>query len=354
MRTAIGIGGAASGRRRDWDEQVAFVKEAERLGVDVVWSAEAWGQDAVVPLAYLAGVTDRIRLGTGIIQISARVPSMTAMTAMTLAAVSDDRFILGLGVSGPQVVEGLQGLPFAEPLARLREHVDILRLAFAGEKLVYDGRHHVLPRPGGDGKALRLAQPANPNIPIYLATLAPAALRYTGEAADGWVGTSFIPESGDVLTGPILDAARAAGRDPADIDLQVGGTVAFGDLEQLIPRYRAGVAFPIGAMGSRQANFYRAAFRRAGYEDACDEVSQLWLAGQREEATAKVPDEMVIRTTLLGDDGQVKERIRAYARAGITTLRLQPDGGSVTQRVDTLARAVDLVREVEREPATTG
>ena len=114
--------------------------------------------------------------------------------------------------------------------------------------------------------------------------------------------------------------------------------MAFGDLEQLIPRYRAGVAFPIGAMGSRQANFYRAAFRRAGYEDACDEVSQLWLAGQREEATAKVPDEMVIRTTLLGDDAQVKDRIRAYARAGITTLRLQPDGGSVTQRVDTLAR----------------
>ena len=183
MRTAIGIGGAASGRRRDWDDQVAFVKEAERLGVDVVWSAEAWGQDAVVPLAYLAAVTERIRLGSGIIQISARAPSMTAMTAMTLAAVSDDRFILGLGVSGPQVVEGLQGLPFAEPLTRLREHVDILRLAFAGEKLVYQGRHHVLPRPGGDGKALRLAQPANPTIPLYLATLAPAALRYTGEAA---------------------------------------------------------------------------------------------------------------------------------------------------------------------------
>jgi F420-dependent oxidoreductase-like protein len=354
MRTAIAIGGAASGRRRDWEDQVTFVKEAERLGVDVVWSAEAWGQDAIVPLAYLAAVTRRIKLGTGIMQISARVPSMTAMTALTMAAVSDDRFVLGLGVSGPQVVEGLQGVPFSGPLARLREHVEIVRLAFAGEKLVYEGRHHVLPRPGGDGKALRLSQPANPDIPIYLATLAPGALRYTGEAADGWVGTSFIPEAGEVLTGPILQAARDAGREPGAIDLQAGGTVHFGDLDELIPRYRGGVAFPIGAMGSRQANFYRAAFQRAGYEDACEEVAQLWLGGQREEATAKVPDEMVIRTTLLGDDAQVKARIRAYARAGITTLRLQPDGASVTQRVDTLARAVDLVRDIDREATPIG
>jgi F420-dependent oxidoreductase-like protein len=351
MRTAIAIGGAASGRRNDWADQVAFVREAERLGVDVVWSAEAWGQDAVAPLAYLAAVTDRIQLGTGIMQISARVPSMTAMTAMTMAALSGDRFLLGLGVSGPQVVEGLQGLPFAEPLQRLREHVDIVRLAFAGEKLVYSGRHHVLPRPGGDGKALRLAQAANPNIPIYLATLAPKALRYTGEVADGWVGTSFIPEAGDVLLGPIRQAAVAAGRKPAELDLQAGGAVAFGDLERLLPGYRGGVAFPVGAMGSRQSNFYRAAFQAAGYQDACEEVAQLWLAGKRDEATAKVPDEMVIRTTLLGDDQQVSARIRAYRDVGITTLRLQPDGATASERLDTLGRVIDLVRAVERAPA---
>lgn len=351
MRTAIAIGGAASGRRNDWEEQVAFVREAERLGVDVVWSAEAWGQDAVVPLAYLAAVTDRIRLGSGIMQISARVPSMTAMTALTLAAVSANRFILGLGVSGPQVVEGLQGVPFAEPLRRLQEHVEVVRLAFAGQPLAYEGRHHVLPIPGGQGKALRLAQPANDAIPLYLATLAPRALRYTGQVADGWLGTSFIPEAGDVLLEPIREGARAAGRDPAGLDLQVGGTVAFGDLEQLLPRYRAGVAFPIGAMGSRQSNFYREAFRRAGYEDACQEVAGLWLEGRRDEATAKVPDEMVVRTTLLGDDDQVRARIRAYRQAGATTLRLQPDGATPTQRLDTLARALDLVREVDREAA---
>lgn len=350
MRTAIAIGGAASGRKKDWADQVAFVREADRMGVDVVWSAEAWGQDAVAPLAYLAAVTEHIKLGTGIMQISARVPSMTAMTALTMAQLSDNRFILGLGVSGPQVVEGLQGLPFAEPLQRLREHVDIVRLAFAGEKLVYSGRHHVLPRPGGDGKALRLAQPANQDIPIYLATLAPKALRYTGEVADGWVGTSFIPEAGNVLTAPIREGAAAAGRTPSEIDLQAGGTVAFGDLEKLLPSYRGGVAFPVGAMGSRQANFYRAAFQAAGYEDACEEIAGLWLQGKREEATAKVPDEMVIRTTLLGDDEQVSDRIRAYRDAGITTLRLQPEGATPSERLDTLGRAVDLVRAVEREP----
>jgi F420-dependent oxidoreductase-like protein len=350
VRTAIAIGGAASGRRRDWDEQVRFVQEAERLGVDDVWSAEAWGQDAVVPLAYLAAVTERVRLCSGIMQISARVPSMTAMTALTLATVSEDRFVLGLGVSGPQVVEGLQGVPFAHPLGRLREHVDIVRLAFAGEKLVYEGRHHRLPLPGGDGKALRLAQPGNPSIPIYLATLGPEALRYTGEAADGWVGTSFIPEAADVLLEPIRQGEEAAGRAPGSVDVQAGGSVAFGDLEELLPQFRAGVAFPIGAMGSRSANFYRAAFQRAGYDEACETVAGKWLAGDRDGAIAAVPDEMVVRTTLLGDDEQVAERIRAYRRAGVTTLRLQPEGASVTERLDTLARALDLVRSVAAEP----
>ncbi|MGE0730363.1 MAG: LLM class flavin-dependent oxidoreductase [Acidimicrobiia bacterium] len=351
MRIAIGIGGAASGRRNDFEEQVDFVREAERLGVDVVWSAEAWGQDAVVPLAYLAACTDRIRLGSGIMQISARVPSMTAMTALTMATVSNDRFILGLGASGPQVVEGLNGQPFARPLERLREHVDIVKLAFAGEKLVYDGRQYVLPRPGGEGKALRLAQPGNPNIPIYLATLGPAALRYTGEVADGWVGTSFVPEAADVLLGPIAEGAAAAGRDLADLDLQAGGTVAFGDRGELLDRYRMGVAFPIGAMGSRRNNFYREAFIRAGYEDDCAAVARLWLDGKRDEAVARVPDELVIATTLLGTDAEVAERIAAYRRAGITTLRVQPDGVDPTARLDTLARVIDLVRADERAAA---
>ena len=354
MRIAIGIGGAASGRTNDFDDQVRFVVEAERLGVDMVWSAEAWGQDAVVPLAYLAARTETVRLGTGIMQISARVPSMTAMTALTMATVSGNRFVLGLGASGPQVVEGLNGQPFARPLERLREHVDIVRLAFAGEKLTYQGNQYVLPRPGGEGKALRLAQPANPSIPIYLATLGPQALRYTGGHADGWVGTSFVPEAADVLLDPISQGAEAAGRSLADLDLQAGGSVSFGDRQQLLDRFRGGVAFPVGAMGSKRNNFYREAFVRAGFGDACAEIARLWLDGHREEATARVPDEMVIGTTLVGSDEEVQQRIAAYRLAGITTLRVQPDGASMTERLDTLARVIDLVRADATAAAAAG
>jgi len=183
MKVSIGIGGAASGRNRDFEEQVDYVVEAEKLGVDAVWSAEAWGQDAIAPLAYLAARTSRIRLGTGIMQISARAPAMTAMTALTMAAISNDRFILGLGTSGPQVVEGLHGRPFKAPLTRMKETVEIIKLAFAGEKIEYRGKYHELPLPGGQGKALRLSQPGNANIPIYLATLRPQALEYTGAVA---------------------------------------------------------------------------------------------------------------------------------------------------------------------------
>src|SRR5262245_12261294 len=154
MKVSIGIGGAASGRKRDFEEQVDFVVEAEKLGVDAVWTAEAWGQDAISPLAYIGAKTQRIRLGTGIMQVSARVPAMTAMTALTMASITNDRFILGLGASGPQVVEGLHGRPFHAPLSRLKETVEIVRLAFAGEKIEYHGKYHDLPLPGGQGKAL--------------------------------------------------------------------------------------------------------------------------------------------------------------------------------------------------------
>ena len=169
MQTDINIGGAASGRKNDFARVVEFVVEADKLGIDCAWSAEAWGQDAIAPLAFVAARTERLLLGTGIAQISARAPAMTAMTAMTMAAISGGRFILGLGVSGPQVVEGLQGVPFDAPLTRLRETIEIIRIAIAGEKVRYEGRFHQLPRPGGQGKALRLAQPANPDIPIALA-----------------------------------------------------------------------------------------------------------------------------------------------------------------------------------------
>lgn len=349
MKVSIGIGGAASGRRRDFDQQVAYVQEAEKLGVDTVWTAEAWGQDAVTPLAFLAAKTERIRLGTGIMQISARVPAMTAMTALTLATISNDRFILGLGASGPQVVEGLHGRPFKAPLTRMRETVEIIRLAFAGEKIEYHGRHHELPLPGGEGKALRLAQPGNPRIPIYLATLGPKSLEYTGAAADGWLGTSFTPEHADAHLAHIRRGAEAAGRSLADVDIQVGGTVAFGDdLDALVEPLRMGMAFTLGAMGSPTTNFYNEAYRRGGWQDAAAEVQQLWVAGRRDEAAARVPAEMIVQANLLGDEAAVRERLRGYRDAGVTTLRVQPAGDDVAARLATLGRAMDLIRGLDR------
>ena len=345
MKVSIGIGGAASGRKRDFDEQVDYVVEAEKLGVDSVWSAEAWGHDAISPLAYLAARTSRIRLGTGIIQISARVPAMIAMTALTMAAISNDRFILGLGASGPQVVEGLQGRPFKAPLTRMKETVEIIKLAFAGEKIEYHGKYHDLPLPGGQGKALKLSQPGNANIPIYLATLGPRALEYTGAAADGWLGTSFTPEHGGAHLDYLRRGAEGAGRSLADIDIQVGGTVAFGDdLDALVEPLKPAMAFTLGAMGSAKTNFYNDAFKRGGWEATALEVQRLWIAGKRPEAIAKVPTEMVAQANLLGDTEMVRKRIRAYQDAGVTTLRVNPQGRDLAEKLTTLGRVMDLVR----------
>ncbi len=345
MKTAIAIGGAASGGRRDFEETAAFALEAEKLGVHQAWSAEAWGYDAVSTLAWLAARSTRLTLGTGIMQISARTPSMTAMTAMTLAALTGDRFILGLGASGPQVVEGLQGQRFRKPLTRMRETIEIVRQAFRGEKLHYQGEHFVLPLPGGEGRALRLAQAPNPNIPIWLATLSPRALELTGELADGWLGTSFTPEAADAHLVHLRRGAERAGRSFAELTLCVGAPVAFcSDPAKLIAAAKPNMAFQLGAMGSARTNFYNDAYRRGGFEDAAREVQRLWLAGRREEAAKRVPDEMIRRTTLFGDEEFVRERIRRYRDAGIGVLRLDPRGRDQKARLDNLARALQIVR----------
>ena len=344
MKVSIGIGGAASGAKRDFDRQVEYVVEAEKLGVDMVWTAEAWGMDAISPLAFLAARTSRIRLGTGIMQISARTPSMTVMTALTMAAISDDRFVLGLGNSGPQVVEGLQGRPFAAPLGRMKETVDIIKLAFAGEKLRYEGKHHQLPLPGGEGKALRLSQPGNDKIPIYLATLGPKALEYTGEVADGWVGTSFTPDHPEAHLDYLKAGADRAGRSLADIDIQAGGVVAFGDdLDALVEPLKAGQAFQLGAMGSANTNFYNDAWKRGGFDEIARHVQQLWVSGKRDEAIAAVPTEMVVQANLLGDDATVAAQVRKYRDAGVTTLRVHPHGSGIAAQLETLGRVMDIV-----------
>jgi len=351
MRTAIGIDTVApyTARPRDWPALAQFVVEAERLGVDDCYSIEAWGGDAITPLAYLAGQTERIRLGTGIAQISARVPSMMAMTAMNLAAMSGNRFILGLGVSGPQVVEGLQGVPFARPLTRLREYLDILDLAFAGEKVVYSGTAYRMPLPDGEGKALRISLNANPSIPVYLATLAPKGLELTGERADGWLGTSFVAETADAFLDPIRRGAQKAGRSMSEIDIQVGGRLRFGDVEPVLPEIKRRLAFSVGAMGSTKSNFYNAAYRRAGYAEMAEDVQTLWQAGRQDAAIAAVPDELAVKTGFLGSEQMVLDRMRAYRDAGVTTLRLDPAGETPTERLDTLARGLDLLRRVDAE-----
>lgn len=344
MRVAISIGTAPD----KWDELATYVSEAERLGAWCAWSAESWGYDAVTPLAYLAGKTSTIRLGSGIIQAGTRTPALVAMTAMALASMSNDRFILGLGMSGPQVIEGWHGLSFKRNLQRMREIIEIVKIATSGEKVSYQGKVYELPRPGGEGKPLKSgAPPVTKPIPIYLATLSPNSLEMTGELADGWLGTSFMPEHADVFFDDIRRGAAKAGRRFEDIDLQAGGVVAFGDdVDALIARRRPGTAFTLGAMGSREHNFYNAAFQRAGYEEVARRVQAVWLDGNRDEAAALIPDDMVTKTNLLGTEAMVRERIRAYRDAGVTTLRVDPDGRTLDERLTTLGRAIDLVKDV--------
>jgi len=344
MKTAIGIGSAYY-NGEDWDQMVDYAVAADGMGVDHVWSAEAWGMDAVVPLAYIAARTERILLGTGIIQISARVPAMIAMTAQSLATVSNNRFVLGLGVSGPQVVEGLHGAAFAHPLGRLRECVEIIRLGLSSERVEYSGKHYVLPRPGGEGKPIRLSQPPRPDLPIYLATLGPKSLQMTGELADGWIGTSFMPEQADVFFDHMKKGLAKSGRQMSDIDIQVGGSFEISDdVERLVAARKPAMAFTLGGMGSADTNFYNDAFRRAGYTDAAIEVQSLWVQGKKEEAIRAVPEEMVLKTNLIGTEEMVRERLRAYRDAGVNTLRLSTSGKDWKARTQSLEEAVDLVK----------
>ena len=342
MRVAIGLRLEAN---EDWDSATTYVTEAERLGVDCVWSHESWGLDAATPLAFMAARTSRIRLGSGIMQAGTRTPALVAMTALSLASMSSGRFVLGLGVSGPQVIEGWHGVRFDRPLTRMREIVEIVRRATRGERVAFKGQVYQLPLPGGEGKALRTGAQPRPDIPIYLATLSPRGLELTGEIADGWLGTSFMPDHARIFFDSIEAGAKRAGRSLAQLDLQAGGFVAFSDdLERLLPAHKPGLAFTLGAMGSRQHNFYNDAFRRAGYEDTAAEVQRLWLAGKREEAAARVPDELVLKTNLLGTEAMVRARLETYRRAGITTLRVEPAGEGLAARLATLGRLLDLIR----------
>ncbi|HZQ35954.1 MAG TPA: LLM class flavin-dependent oxidoreductase, partial [Dehalococcoidia bacterium] len=265
------------------------------------------------------------------------------------ASLTGDRFILGLGTSGPQVIEGWHGVPFARAVTRLRETVEIIRLATRGERVAYDGAVYQLPLPGGEGQALKSSAPPA-EVPIYLATLGPKSLEQSGALADGWIASAFMPEHAEVFFAPLRRGAARAGRDFNAIDRMAGGVVAFGDdLERLVAPRKPGFAFEIGAMGSREHNFYKDAYARQGYAELAQRVQDLWLDRRRDEAAALIPDAFVIKANLLGTDEMVRERIRVYRDAGVTTLHVNPQGDSPAARIETLGRFMRLVEQVNAE-----
>ncbi|OBA73246.1 F420-dependent methylene-tetrahydromethanopterin reductase [Mycobacterium sp. 1554424.7] len=332
-------------------EVATFVVEAEKLGLDVCWVAEAWGADAPSALGYVAARTEKMLLGSGILQVGVRSPVMVAQTAITLSNLSNGRFLLGLGASGPQVIEGLHGASFGRPLARMAETVDIVRQVFAGGKISHSGKEFQIPRAGGEGVPMRLSTRAEHAIPIYLAALSPAMLRLTGRFADGWLGTSFVPEGADEAYFSHLDEGLAAsGRSRADIDICQGAEVAFAADEQELRGMVAGrkkeLAFSLGGMGSSSTNFYNQAYSRQGWADVAAEVRERWQRGDRDGAAGLVTDDMVLATTLIGTEKMVRARLAVWREAGVDTVRLYPAGDTLDTRLATLGRAIELVREV--------
>ncbi|MFD9004945.1 LLM class flavin-dependent oxidoreductase [Streptomyces sp. NPDC059582] len=349
MRTATTV--EASGGE-PWSEQTDFVVEAEKLGLDVCWVAEAWGSDAPSALGYYAARTDRMLLGSGVIQIGTRTPVAVAQTAITLSNLSGGRFLLGLGASGPQVIEGLHGVPFAKPLARMRETVEIVRRVLDGGRISYTGKEFRIPLPGGDAVPMRLSARAEHPVPVYLAALSPAMLRLTGEVADGWLGTSFVPEgAAEAYFAPLDEGLARRGRGRADLDVCQGAEVAFAPDEEALGAMVAGrkkeLAFSLGGMGSASTNFYNRAYSRQGWAEVAAEVRERWQSGDRDGAAALVTDEMVLGTTLIGTEAMVRRRLRVWRDAGVDTVRLYPAGRTLDARLATLGRAIELVRELD-------
>ena len=339
----VGISAVVTG-----EDGAAFVADAERLGAASVWVPEVWGQDAFTPLAYLAARTTTIKLGTAIAALGARSPAMLAMSAMSMQLLSGGRFLLGVGTSGPQVMEGWHGVRFRSPLAATRETIEIVRAVARGDRLSYAGQVFRLPLPDGPGRALRSMLPPA-EVPVFVAALGPRNLELTGELADGWIGNAFVPEQAAAFLDHLRAGAARAGRTLADLELVIPVAVEFtDDVEEAARRHARGYAFTIGAMGSREQNFYNAAFARQGFGDDVAAVQQLWLAGRRDEAADRVPAELGLKTNLLGPPEMIADRLRRYRDAGITTLQAKL-AGDRRARLDTLARLVDLVAEVSRE-----
>jgi F420-dependent oxidoreductase-like protein len=337
----------------DFHADVKRVQELEQAGLDVVWVPEAYSFDAVSQMGYLAAKTDRIEIGSGILNVFSRTATCMAQTAAGLDFVSGGRFILGLGASGPQVIEGFHGVPYDKPMPRIRDYINVCRMVWKREKVVYDGPTVKVPLPEGEGtglgKPLKLINhPVREHIPIFWASLMGLSVTNTAQYADGWLPIFFDPEKFHDVWGDELKAGLAD-RDPALGQLQIsaGGMVAIGDeltgdaRSRILDFSRPNVALYVGGMGARDKNFYNTIAQKYGYVKEAVEIQDLYLDGKKDEAAAAVPAEMLEKTNLVGPAGYVKERIAAYREAGVTHLSVNPVGKDPVATIEQLRTMID-------------
>jgi F420-dependent oxidoreductase-like protein len=321
-------------------DQLRVAQEAEALGYDSVWAAEAYGSDTATMLAWIAGQTSRIKLGSAIFQMPGRTPAMTAMTAATIDQLSGGRMLLGLGTSGPQVAEGWHGQRFGRQLLRTREYVDVVRMALARERVEYHGQTIELPLPDGPGKPLKLMiSPVQERIPIYLAAIGPKNTALAGEIADGWLPAFFSPEHVAELRGLLEEGAARAGRSLEGFDIAPSINIFVNDDLELA---RNVIALYIGGMGSREQNFYNKLAQRYGFEAAAKEVQDLYLEGKKEAACAAIPDELIDTVSLCGPADVVRERIAVFRDAGVGSLLITPMAFTVEDRLAQVRAAAEL------------
>ena len=324
-------------------DQLEIVQEAERLGYDSVWAAEAYGSDTATVLAWLAGQTSKIRLASGIFQIPGR---SAAMTAATIDQLSDGRMILGIGTSGPQVSEGWHGVRFGKQLSRTREYVDVLRMALNRERVIYEGESIVLPLPDGPGKALKLTiSTVQDQIPIFIAAIGPKNTQLAAEIADGVIPMFFSPEHVSVMRQEIQTGVDRAGNGKTidDVEIAPGVQVYVGeDWEAARNLMRPFIALYVGGMGSRDKNFYKQLVERYGFEDAAKEIQDLYLDGKKDEAMAAIPNELIDAVTLCGPKEHVKERLAAFREAGVGTLGVTPIAFTKDDRIEQLRLIAEL------------
>jgi F420-dependent oxidoreductase-like protein len=325
-------------------DQLEVVQEAERLGYDSVWTAEAYGSDAATILGWLAGQTSTIKLGSAIFQMPGRSAAMTAMTAATIDQLSVGRMLLGIGSSGPQVSEGWHGVRFAKQLQRTREYVAVLRMVLRRERLDFHGETLELPLPDGPGKALKLTiAPVQTSIPIYLAAIGPKNTALAGEVADGWIPTLFSPEHVSEFRPLLEEGAARSGRSLDGFAIAPAVNVFISDdIGKARDLMRPFLALYVGGMGSREKNFYNALVCRYGFEDAAREVQDLYLDGRKEEAAAALPDDLIDLVSLCGPRDRVRERLEVFREAGVDTLGVTPVAFTKEERVEQLRLVAEL------------